>query len=280
MIRFLVFGDLHYDDVSDGGRRIEELVRKAREEKVDFIVSLGDLCYPTEENRHIIEKLHSIEIPVYHTIGNHDTEVCDIDETLKFLSYEKSYYTFECGEYKCIVLDCCYWGSEAGEFHFPNKNKVLASYPIIPKTEMEWLKEQISDNKMYIIFSHQSLINEFGNRGIRNRKEILDLFADKDVILCMNGHDHGSDLKVINDTIFYTVNSSSHYCWWGGNPPEVKILPYKDALHAIVELEGEHVRIKGIESEYQDEMPNDVGVNDYRWNGVSILPRTESYNKV
>lgn len=277
MLRFLVFTDLHYDDVDDGDKRIRELLDKARNEKVDFIVSLGDLCYPIKENQHILEALNLSEIPIYHTIGNHDTQGYDIEDTLKFLAYDKSYYAFTCGDYKFIVLDCCYWQDESGEYHFPNKKKVPANYPIIPIEEVSWLKEELADNKKYIIFSHQSLVNEFGNRGIRNRQEILDLFNGKEVILCINGHDHGSDLKLINDTIFYTVNSTSHYCWWGGNPPGVEILPYKDALHVIVELDENEVRIKGMSSEYKEKTPIDVGVPDYRWNGVSILPECMSY---
>ena len=30
MIKFLVFGDLHYDEVADGDRRIEEIIKHAR----------------------------------------------------------------------------------------------------------------------------------------------------------------------------------------------------------------------------------------------------------
>ena len=279
MIRFLVFGDLHYDTISDGEQRIKELIDKAQKEKVDFIVSLGDLCFPIEENRHVLEKFKTAGIPIYHTIGNHDTQVCSIEEMLLFLSNDNSYYSFEYGEYKCIILDSCFWQNQSGQHHFTNKRREPAIYPVIPCDEVLWLKKELSDNKKYIIFSHQSLVNEFGNRGIRNRQEILDLYVGKNIILCMNGHDHGDDLKIINNIPFYTVNASSGYCWWGGNPSgsEVKDLPYKNALHVVIELDETEIRIKGIESEYQDETPDDVGVRNYRWNGVSIQPKTSSY---
>lgn len=149
MIRFLVFGDLHYDDVSDGDKRIEELIHKAKEEKVDFIVSLGDLCFPIEENKHVLEKLGSAQIPIYYTNGNHDTQVCPIEETLKFLSKDKSYCSFEYGEYKFIILDSCFWRNQDGDHHFPNKKKEPCIYPVIPFEQVEWLKTELADNKKY-----------------------------------------------------------------------------------------------------------------------------------
>ena len=280
MIRFLVFSDLHYDDIIDGDKRIEELISKAKEEQVDFIVSLGDLCFPTEENRSVLEKLESANIPIHYAIGNHDTEKCPIEETLLFLSKDKSYGSFEYGEYKFIILDSCFWRNERGEDrHFPNKKRERGIYPVIPSEQTEWLKGELSSDKKIVIFSHMSIVNEFVNRGICNKQELLDLFAGKKVILCMNGHNHGDDLKIIENIPFYTLNSSSFFCWWGGNPPgsEVREFPYKDALHVVVELEEKEIRIKGMESEYSEDTPEAVGLKDYRWKGVSIEPRTSAY---
>lgn len=279
MIRFLVFGDLHYDDYKDSEWRLNELINKAKNEKVDFIVSLGDICFPIERNRSIFSKFQSAGIPVYHTIGNHDTQMWSIEETLMFQGRDKSYYSFIFGEYKFIVLDSCFWKNEQGDHHFPNTKKEPSIYPIIPAREIEWLKTKLEDDRKIIVFSHHSLVNDFANRGIRNKKEILDLFDGKNVVLCLNGHDHGDDMKVINNIPFYTVNASSGYCWWGGNPPgsEIKELPYRDPLHVVVELDETEIRIKGIESEYLKETPDDVGVHDYRWNGVSVLPKTSSH---
>lgn len=41
-MRFLVFGDLHYDEVDDGDRRVSELVTRIEEANPDFVVSLGE----------------------------------------------------------------------------------------------------------------------------------------------------------------------------------------------------------------------------------------------
>ena len=73
MIKFTVFGDLHYDETSDGDKRVSELVEHVNAAKPDFVVSLGDLCKPVEENKEIVlNKFMETGIPMHHTIGNHE----------------------------------------------------------------------------------------------------------------------------------------------------------------------------------------------------------------
>ena len=47
MVRFLVFTDLHADAYADAKERLEQIIQSAKKHEVDFIVSIGDLCYPT-----------------------------------------------------------------------------------------------------------------------------------------------------------------------------------------------------------------------------------------
>ena len=279
MIRMLVFGDLHMEDCADGPQRLERILQHAAEAHVDFIVSLGDLCFPTQEHAHVMERLKQCGIPVYHTIGNHDVQEWDIAHSLRFLGKERPYEACVVGDHKFIILDTCYWKSEQGEFHFPNKMRIPSVYPVVPQEQLTWLAEQLSDGIRYIIFSHMSLVNPFGRRGIANKEEVQQLLAGKDVRLCMNGHDHGSDLKWVGGVPYYTVSSASQFCWWGGDPPgsEVRNLFYRDPLHVIVEVADDEIRILGMESDYDGLRPEDVGVYDYRWNGVDVHPCTRSH---
>lgn len=90
MIKFLAFGDLHYDEVPDGNRRIDELVAKAKETKPDFMISLGDLCKPVPGNKVVLQKLSNANIPLYYTIGNHETDECHLDKGIRFSFNEKT----------------------------------------------------------------------------------------------------------------------------------------------------------------------------------------------
>ena len=90
MIRFLVFSDLHYDEVADGDERIDNILRNARSRQLDFIVSLGDLCKPVDENRKLLDRFMSLGVPFYNVIGNHETDNNSIGEILDFFSFLSS----------------------------------------------------------------------------------------------------------------------------------------------------------------------------------------------
>lgn len=289
MVRFFVFGDLHYDEVPDGNRRIDELVAKAKETMPDFMISLGDLCTPSPDNQAVLQKLNGAGIPMYYTIGNHDTDTCPLEQTLAFLSMEKPYYSFIYGEIKFIVLNACYASKNGTVFPYYNKNykKEAATFPLLPPDEMEWLKQELSDGKRYVIFSHQSLVNQFGNRGVSNRAAVRELFEGNQVLLCMNGHDHGDDFTMVDGIPYYTVNSAT-YIWCGSQIDSSEhlrekysylhgLLLYKQALCATVEIDDSELRIIGMDGEYLSVTPDDVELYDYLWSGVSIRPRTSSH---
>lgn len=217
MIRFTVFGDLHYDEVSDGEKRVNELVEHIKEVKPNFVVSLGDLCNPVEENKEIVlKKFEMTEVQMYHTIGNHETDACYLDTAVDFLKLPSPYYSFICRDVKFIVLNSCYYSKDGQESAYYRRTyrEDNSLYPIIPKEEKEWLEKELSDGKKYVIFSHHSLVNNHRDRGIYNREEIRALFQGKDVLLCMNGHDHGDEFAVVDDIPYYTVNSAT-YVWCG-----------------------------------------------------------------
>ena len=102
----------------------------------------------------------------------------------------------------------------------------------------------------------------------------------------MNGHDHGDDFKIVDDVPFYTVNSAT-YVWCGFHimsSEELRekygylngYLLYKQAFCVDVEIDDKEIRISGMNGEYLAVSPDDIGLAEYRWNGVSIKPQTSS----
>jgi predicted MPP superfamily phosphohydrolase len=108
MIRFAAFTDLHFDHIHDGIERINEFINTIKSEQLDFIISLGDLCYPSEKNNWILEELRSINIPVYFVVGNHDTDQYAQDEVQKFLGLNTLNNSFILGNTKFLLLNSCY----------------------------------------------------------------------------------------------------------------------------------------------------------------------------
>ncbi|MDD6795225.1 MAG: metallophosphoesterase [Clostridiaceae bacterium] len=292
-IRFAVFSDLHYDFVHDANRRIIEFARDAKEKNVDFIIGLGDLCYPIDKNRNVLNTLKSTGVPCYFAIGNHDSDTICRDSIVHFLGIKNNYYSFERGNIKFIVLDSCFIKKQDGyEAYFKkNYNKSKDSYPYIPPFELEWLKNELkSTHKYYVIFSHHSLVNDFAKRGICNREEVRKILEQsrEKILFCMNGHDHGDKIEKKNGITYFTLNSMS-YIWQGmkeNNTYSNEILAkylymkdfilYEEPLHAIVTIkEDGRVEIDGMKGHYQTLRPEEIGMSD-SWNGVTIKPVVSS----
>ena len=289
MIRFLVFSDLHYDEVSDGDARIEEILANAQKKDLDFIVSLGDLCTPIEENRRVLERFESLSIPFYSVIGNHETDKCSLSEISDFYSLNDPYYSVICNGYKLIFLNTCYLSKEGKEEIFYKKNFKSEDtiYPVVPAEEIQWLQEELNGDMKCIIFSHHSFINDFPRRGVYNREEIRKIFAGKQVLLCLNGHDHGDDYSLVDGIPYQTVNSAN-YAWLGTQIASSKelqekysylngMLQYKQAMSAYIEVGESEIKICGMDGEYLSVTPDDIELPDYRWNGVSIRPQISSH---
>jgi predicted MPP superfamily phosphohydrolase len=275
-----VFTDLHYDFVPDAERRLKIIIDDFTEQKVDFAVSLGDLCSPKKENDKIIDQLKSLPFPCFFCIGNHSKVNHAVECVTKFLKMHIDYYSITYGKTKFIFLDSS----------FENQDR-----PYIPEDEKNWLKEALADDCYKVIFSHHSLINDSKSRGISNRKEIRNILEEenkkfKKILLCMNGHDHGSQVKELNGIYYYTLNSCS-YIWHGKKeifaypqqihenyPYLANMILYREPLHSIVTIdENMNICITGMKGHYDTITPQNVGIGD-EWNGVSIKPETISVN--
>lgn len=299
-MKFCVFTDLHYDVIPDADRRIYELIQDSIDKKVDFIIELGDLCNPTDKNRKILNSFKDSGIPCYFSIGNHNTDFCSPETVLRFFGLKKGYYTVIRENIKFIFLDANYIKTKSGFLPECKSNfkEATDQCPYIPPEQIEWLRNEISDDQYYyVICSHQSLSNDHmvGNhsRGIVNRKEVREVLEQRNsngrkILFCMNGNDHGDSVKMINGIYYYSLNSTS-YIWQGiketysyskeihDKYPHLKnLILYKEPLHIIVTIDEEmNVKIEGMNGYYQNVTPQDIGIGD-TWNGVSIKPQTSS----
>ena len=287
-MRFCIFTDLHYDMIPDGDRRIQALLRDCISRKVDFILELGDLCHPTAENRRILQMFAEAGIPVYFSLGNHNTDFCPEHTALEFLGLASGHYSFVKDNVKFIVLHA----SEPDALH---------TGVSIPYEQLCWLEQELADDRyFYIICTHQSLANDFVTakgkaRGILNRAEVRAILERRNaektrVLLCLNGHEHGSVVNIINGIPYYTLNSASYF-WQGVCPmypygPEIhqrypylkNMVLYREALHSIVTVDTSGVlTVEGMRGHYLTVGPQDIGMEPV-WNGVSVLPETLSWN--
>lgn len=247
-IKFGIFSDLHVDIMHDTQGRLREFLRAARENDVDFIIQLGDFCYPDEGRRcvcksenqpvniansliyptyadknAIISLYKNFEKPAYHVIGNHDCDMCSKEMILDYYGADYgSYYSFDMGDIHFIVLDTNYY-MEDGEYYSydfgnyfdstPGKKRTL---PYIPPVELEWLRRDLdSTDKPSVIFTHQSL-RSGAPRAILNASDFQKVIKNRRsrVVACFNGHIH-IDGATKDDGVWYVhVNSMSNH-WMG-----------------------------------------------------------------
>lgn len=248
-VKFGVFTDLHVDIMHDTQERLQVFLDTCRQEDVDFIIQLGDFCYP-DDNRKVVCKpehmpvnianaiqvktyadkpailrmFNSFEKPSYHVLGNHDCDMCSKQETLQFLEAKNgSYYSFDHGGFHFVVLDTNYLKTSSGEFiAYENANYFAAGFrkdmvrENVSPDQIAWLKEDLANTKNpTIVFSHASFsLVGAPSFAVKNHKELREIFqnAPAGVVACFNGHHH-VDLCAKEEGIWY-VQINSMDCIW------------------------------------------------------------------
>ena len=248
--KFAVIADLHLDIMHDGKRRLADFLHSAKEEKVDFIIHLGDLCYPTgtsksrcpidkmpinvylshvapqnDDVKEVIEAFNSFDIPSYHVVGNHDFDFASCDDVKAAYGMESTYYSFHVGGWHFIVLDPNYCKMPSGELEHYDYGQYFLTRDIayISKEQLEWLKEELSKFKgePAVLFSHQPLYDTHG--GIANLSEFGEIITQakqngKQILMSFNGHTHIDRLDDIDGILYYHVNCASNM--WVGSRAE------------------------------------------------------------
>lgn len=244
-VTFGLFSDLHLDIMHDGTQRLDAFMRAVRAADVDFIVQLGDFCYPedtthcecSEDNMPInlknamrvpadvpklelLRRFNNFAKPHYHVLGNHEFDFCSKAAAMRLYKMERPYYSFCSGEWKFVVLDANHFKNAQGKMmdYFYGNYFDSCDLPYIDREQMEWLEQELlEDARPTVIFSHQPL--NACPRGVRNADELTALFRRANsrehiVHLCMNGHTHLDALVRSGGVYYYTVNSMSN-CWVG-----------------------------------------------------------------
>lgn len=244
-VKFGVFTDLHLEIMHDGERRLTEFLDRMKKEDVDFIIQLGDFCYPkqpkcclcseekmpvnlknamifppTAPKERMRDLYNNFEKPHFYVLGNHEQDFCSKEEAMAFYGMSSRYYSFQVGEWKMIVLDASNFKTSEGRIKAYDHGDYFDStdLPYIDEEQMQWLEKELMDSEgPAVVFSHQPLNKS--PRGIRNAEQLSELFQKASqsgcrVHLCMNGHTHVDLYQKWNGVGYYTLNSMSNH-WIG-----------------------------------------------------------------
>ncbi len=257
-VRFGIFTDLHVDIMHDCARRLRAFLDAARAADVDFIIQLGDFCYPDENRRCVCSPelqpvnirnalaapadtdkdairrmFREFERPAYSVIGNHDLDLCTHDEMLRFYGMDAPYYSFDCGGIHFVALDANYCFVDGKYVPYDNgvyftwSDRKPAPLPYLPDHELAWLEQDLrAAQAPSVLFSHQML----RQGDLKNWQALHAILraAPHPVILSANGHLHKDNVCRIGDTWFWNVNSMSNY-WLGEAYETMRYDPQTDA---------------------------------------------------
>ena len=278
-LKVCVFSDLHYSPgqwVNSGDTSfLDRILARAERERCDFMIHLGDLVHnvTSPETKALVRKYNDFRITGYHCLGNHDQDGNDWQETCAaYRMPSEGYYSFDRGGFRFVVLDPNYFCNEPNVFIHHSKGNYFArvkgsTINWIPPAQMEWLKDTVA-NSPYpcVILSHQTF--ERRSDGVCNRHEVRRFFREINakhpgrVRLVMNGHMHMDHLSVMENILWWDVNSAN-FQYYGRKhdkyPPEfVKGLygarnniGWTEPLSAILTLWPDgRVRIDGSKADY------------------------------
>ena len=258
-IRFGIVADIHYADAPDNSainryfreslNKVAECTALMNEQKVDFLIELGDLKdqgNPPVENE-TLKYLDSIENvlkqfkgPLYHVLGNHDHDSISKLQFLKGISNDGFYnavnfYSFTRSSFHFIVLDANY-NAQGQEYDHGNFDWTEAH---IPDNQLRWLKSDLKyHNRPTIVFIHHQLDSPLvaDKRHCPDNSDAVRKLLEEsgNVLAVFQGHYHKGGLNKINNIFYYTLKAVVE-----GSGPE-------NNNYAIVEIDEElKIRIKG-----------------------------------
>ncbi|WP_123864718.1 metallophosphoesterase family protein [Chitinophaga barathri] len=266
VLRFGIMADLHHDLIKDGAQRLESFIDEMNRQKPDFIIQMGDFCFPKPVNRPLMDTWNRFEGPKYHVIGNHDNDGgFTHEQVIEFWNAKGKYYSFDVNGYRCIVLN--------GNERPPGDNS--KGYPrSVLRAQCDWLEKEIdTTGNPVLIFCHQGIDND--SDGVKEGIYLRLLFENANkkagwqkVRAVFSGHHHEDYMNTYNNIHYVQINSMSYQFnhlkdGYSFNQP-------KDALYALVSLDSKGtMHIKGRQSEHMTQL-SAAELED--WKGYATTP--------
>lgn len=287
-LKLLVFTDLHSEIIDNPEERVDAIINAAKSNYVDLIINIGDFGYHSDtsktlceeknqpvnyniffkqrtdkymlKTKNLLKKFDDLDIPILHTLGNHDMDFNSKETAVNDYGMKNNYYYYDINNFRIIVLDTNYYLDDDGtevSYSFGNNfnenKKAILSYE-----QTEWIKIALQTEKRIIICSHNVLLDE--PRGIANYDVVHSILSKSGKeILALSGHKHVDKLTINGNLSFLEINSASYHRLGEENKIETHyseeylkeypvlpyILRYPEPLYAIISLDDENIKVKG-----------------------------------
>ena len=226
-LKVCVFSDLHFTPgvyTNDTPEFLERILARAEKERCDLVIHAGDMVQNVAERpvKELLATYNGFKIPARHVIGNHEQDGTTHEETLEALQLTCGHYFFDMGGFRFVILDPNYFCNEPGQYiHHENGNyfKRVKGSTInwIPPDQLEWLRSVIVCSPYpCVVLSHQSFERPPNGAGVMNKDAVQAIFNEANakkpgtVRLVMNGHLHMDFLRVLDNILYWDVNSANY----------------------------------------------------------------------
>lgn len=250
-MKFLVFADFHYArNRFSTVEQLRKIIEKAKNNNADFIIHGGDFCNDYAHSPEIVNELMNSGLMFYGCYGNHDTEGKDdfMSFVSPFMTNDNNavwgtndgkigegnigYFYADKGNLRIITVDTNhYYDCDTGELvrtatglnMAPIKHKVRNC---LGEKQLLWLERVIDDaaekDLHCVVVSHAGFSGlkgwEFAGTSCDAQKarEIFNkanLKKKNTVIMSVNGHYHTDHLDVLDNMVYFDVNTLACGYW-------------------------------------------------------------------
>lgn len=239
MLSFLVFADLHYKKgmYAVKVQHLKQIMKRARENNVDFVVHAGDFCNDYSGSPEIVKEYlkNEYDLSVYGVYGNHELESKNnsMDYVTPLLTndpnvvWKNGYCWFERKGYRFICADTNYSYNENAQVWEHNRTASWGApagnlYPdSLGPEQLSWLESVLTDaaekKTPCILISHAGFCDNWrhspDSAAVRELIRKVNAIKAGTVIMCINGHYHTNHLEAIEDVLYFDVNAVINGSW-------------------------------------------------------------------
>jgi hypothetical protein len=242
-----------------------------------MIIHLGDFVHGVhgEKEKAYVKLYNEFKIPGYHVLGNHDQDRNAYQDTCEAYRMPKEgYYHLDKGGFRFVIADPNYFCNKPGEFIHHSKGNYFSrikgsTINWIPPRQLEWMRSVIVGSPYpCVVLSHQSFERGPAGAMVMNKDEVQAIFREANekkpgtVRLVANGHMHMDYLRVLDNILYWDVNSANYqyYATKHSKYPADYLkthlaarnnLGWKEPLSAILSLwPGGRIKIEGSQADW------------------------------
>lgn len=244
--RVYFLGDMHLADRTNDLNQFDNCMKEVKADIMDddvksYVITLGDMTwdlYWYSRNYYFPQYLNSVnyyfknaakQVQFFHTIGNHDHDMCKDGDFNTVIEYVKdiapTYYSFNIGDVHYIVLDdilCTNVGGAA------SAKPERSYYSEVTDEQLKWLAKDlsyVSKTTPVIVTSHAPV---YAKETVKNVNAVTTYYLNNSATLVSKFKGYKVDFVTGHTHVLYNVDKSSEgiyehnagaVCaswWWSG----------------------------------------------------------------